>query len=230
MSHPPHAEPDDAAARDGDEAYAPSPVRWAAVVIACLALAILSLVLVFPGIASGVREQLYRESLATAQSLAATARAPSATPFGAQPSATPLAPGARLDSGGLGLDHATWDTIYGAVEHRSGTFLVYGDGRFVIELARERVRLVERAWDGAARPSPDSARLAVEALLPADYRLAAVEPHADATLHLSYRSASLAAVLQAEGWAGALDTVIVVLELADGAVSRATTSLAATPP
>ncbi len=230
MSHTPHAEPDDAVAQDGDVTYAPSAVRWAAVIAVCLALAILSLVLVFPGVAGGVREQLYRESLATAQSLAATARAPSATPLGAQPSATPLAPGARLDSGGLGLDRATWDTIYGTVEHRSGTFLVYGGGRFVIELVRERVRLIERAWDGAARPSPDSARLAVEVLLPADHQLAAVEPHADATLHLSYRSASLAAVLQAEGWTGALDTIIVVLELADGAVSRATASLAAMPP
>jgi hypothetical protein len=230
VSETPHAEPDDATMMDADAARRPSPLRWAAVVVACLALAILALVLVFPRVADGVRDRLHRESLATAQSLAATARAPTATPFGARPTATPLAPGARLESGGLGLDQTTWDAIYGAAEHRSGTFLVYGGGRFVIELARERVRLVERAWDGAARPSPDSARLAVEVLLPVDHQLAAAEPASDTAIHLQYRSATLADVLRADGWSGARDTIIVVLELADGGVARATATLAATPP
>jgi hypothetical protein len=204
--------------------------RLLAAIAVGIGFIILIAVFVFPPIAANIRERIRVEELATAQSLAATARAPSPVPTGA-PTSTPLPPGFQLNSGGIGLDQARWEELHGESGERSGTFLIYSDGRYVVEFLRGRIRYLERAWDPGAFASLDEARLAAAVLLPFDFEEAGAERIGDDTIVERFQSAQLRALLLAEGWATPdAGMITVTYSLSGQLVTRATLQISLPQP
>ncbi|HMO58635.1 MAG TPA: hypothetical protein PKC19_14840 [Roseiflexaceae bacterium] len=200
-----------------------------AAIAASLALCILIGVFLVPPLAANIREQVRVESLATAQSLAATARAPTPTPIGA-PTSTPLPRGFQLRSGGIGLDQPRWEDVYGEPRDRSGAFQVYGNGRYVVEFLRGRIRYVEREWDAPDLLSLERARTAAALLLPYDFIESGAERIGNNMIVERFRSEELRVLLLAEGWVGDTGLIIAPYPLAGDQVSRIILRVDATPP
>lgn len=173
-----------------------SAARLIAVLVVLSAFILLIVIYILPPLATNVRASVRADELNTARALAATIRAPtpSTTPLPITLLPTELIP---IASGGIGLERSRWEATYGVPDPRSGHFIVYGTGTYIVEFQDERVAYIERIWDENQPVSLADARLVATLLLPFDNELLESSEQSSEPVSEIYTSGFLRDILRA---------------------------------
>ncbi len=206
-----------------NESNQPGARLLLALLFGLTAVILLLVIYALPPLAANARATIRTQDLATARAIAATARAPLPTPTpGLRATAVPT-PTIPLRSGGIGLPRDRWEIIHGSPDPRSGRFVVYGNGTFIVDYEAGRLWFLEKVWRNGETVKLADARLNAAVLMPLDSVLAKTSEQTATRLTEHYTSADMLKVLTAERSSGkAPDTIIVTYHLRDGIVTAIT--------